>query len=365
MSTANNPLELINALAELNKGMHGILQDAYFDSLAMLKRAQLGKKLEGGLFDRVTHVYVGEHLKHALPVNSDRRYTHLAPGFLTDSDLRLQPGSAVLLTNNDIGRNLPQFVEWYNRSPDLLFIVWDWDAQHWLQMSAIVAMNADIYVSAASDNTFLLSHFNPCVIGPIFVGIHQWSRRFVVDNFQVLLEPRCNEPFGPHVPYGNFPRRNRAVATVTKTFPSVHFTDNQYKARSELENLREWAAHKSHWIAPVLGGVPIRVFNALMVGGIPIVPSFYRNLPEVALLEDIPVYYEVGDLLDPRAVNAQAVAKFDAAGESGLIGRVARALDRHHVDARCEQILTGTEGLIAAIRSGDRSYGAGYVSTRF
>lgn len=361
MTTAKNPVELINALADLNKGIHEILQDAYFDSLAMLKRSQIEKKAASGLFGKVGKVYLGEHLKKCQPLAAGREFIPLPPDFLTDPDLHFPPGSLLFLTNNDVGRNLPVYMEFYNRNPEVLFVIWDWDSQHWIQMSAMLAMNCDFYISGTSENAFLLSHFNPCVIGPVFIGVHQWTRKFVADHFSVLLEARSNEPLGPHAFYGNYQRRNRALATVTKTFPTVGFASNDYKHKSDLDNFREWAAHKTHWIAPVLGGVPIRVYNALMVGGIPIVPSFYRNLPEVALLGDIPLYYEVADLIDPRAINDQAVASFDAAGQSGLIQRVAEALDKHHIDNRCEQVFLAVEQFIAAIASGDRSYQGGYL----
>ena len=69
----------------------------------------------------------------------------------------------------------------------------------------------------------------------------------------------------------------------------------------------------------------------------------------------------MADLIDPRAINDQAVARFDAAGQSGLIQRVAEALDKHHIDNRCEQVFLAVEQFIAAIASGDRSYQGGYL----
>lgn len=364
MNTSKNPHELITELAALNKGIHEILQNSYFDSFALLKRGQVEKKIASGLFGNLKRIYLGEHLKRCQPLVEGREYVPLPADFLTSPDLKFPAGSMLFLTNNDVGTDLSRYMDFYNRNPDVLAVIWDWDSQHWIQMSAMLAMSCDFYIPASSENVFQLSHFNPCTIGPVFVGVHQWSRRFVVDNFDTLLAPRSDEPFGPHAFYGSYERRNRAVVTVGNTFPSVGFVTNDYKGRSDLDNLREWSAHKTHWIAPVLGGVPIRVYNALMAGGIPIVPSFYRALPEVALLGDVPLYYEVSDLISPREVNAQAVAKFDAAGESGLIQRIASALDRHHVDSRCEQILATLERFIAAIASGDRNFEAGYLGLK-
>ena len=147
MTTAKNPVELINALADLNKGIHEILQDAYFDSLAMLKRSQIEKKAASGLFGKVGKVYLGEHLKKCQPLAAGREFIPLPPDFLTDPDLHFPPGSLLFLTNNDVGRNLPVYMEFYNRNPEVLFVIWDWDSQHWIQMSAMLAMNCDFYIS--------------------------------------------------------------------------------------------------------------------------------------------------------------------------------------------------------------------------
>lgn len=361
MTATKTPIELINALADLSKGIHEILQDGFFDSFALMKRGQMEKKVAGGLFGKVGRVYLGEHLKKSQPLAEGREFMTLPVDFLTQPGFSLPPASTLFLTNNDVGKSLPAYMEFYNQNPEVLFVIWDWDSQHWIQMSAMLAMNCDFYISASSENTFLLSHFNPCVIGPVFAGAYQWSRRFIAENFACLLEPRKDEPLGPHAFYGNYQRRNRAIATVTKVYPSVGFSANEYRNKTDLDNFREWAGHKTHWIAPVLGGVPIRVYNALAVGGIPIVPSFYRNMPEVALLGDIPFYYEVSDLIDPRTINEQAVAKFDGEGESGLIRRVSLALDKHHIDNRCEQILVAVERFLAGIAAGDRSYRDGYL----
>ena len=45
MNTSKNPHELITELAALNKSIHEILQNSYFDSLALLKRDQIEKKI--------------------------------------------------------------------------------------------------------------------------------------------------------------------------------------------------------------------------------------------------------------------------------------------------------------------------------
>jgi hypothetical protein len=339
----------IERIAELHKELHGLLGERSFDDLAIGKSLALRRKLEGGRFEKLQRVCLAHNLRHAAPMGSGREYVHLPRDFLADDFAKLPDHSVYLLLNNDIGRNLPRYVEFVQQRPGCLFIVWDWDSQHWLQMGCLLAAHADLYVPSTSENLYTLSHFNPHLVGPAFAAVNQWSRQFVIDHLSVLVEARRDEPFGPHVRYGGFDRRNRAVATLNQSFPAIGFADDGYQQKSDLDNLKEWAGHKAHWIVPVLGGVPIRVYNCLLTGGIPVVPVHYRNMPENLVLGEDTLYYDVIDLVEPRERQAQAVKRFDEAGAAGVISRVGHALAHHHIDARIEQVLQGVEAMLARV----------------
>jgi hypothetical protein len=364
MDNTNNVNDMIGKLAALSKEMTDVLQDPFFDSWALSKKLKMERKLNEGSFGKIETVYLGTHLQHARPLNGNRRFVHLDADFLLNPPQDIPKNSMFLLLNNDIAPHLPQYMEFYNNNPDVLFVVWDWDSQHWIQMSSILALNSDFYISASSENAFLLGHFNPYVIGPVFAAAHQWTRKFLIEHVDLFLSERLDTPFGMHVFYEKYPKRNRAIATVTRVYPTVGFANNDFKKRSDLENFKEWAQHKTHWIMPVLGGVPIRIYNALVTGGIPILPSFYKNLPEIAVLGKTPFYYETGDLLEPTLINEAAVAAFDAGGESGLVQRISEALQNHHVDTRCEHIFGAVEDAVTKIVERDRSYQLGYLGAR-
>lgn len=356
--------DLINKLAGLAKQVNDTLQDPFFESWALQQQRKVDAKLAARGDTRIHSVFLGHHLQHARPLQARRDFVHLDESFLLSPPQTVPPGSVFLLLNNDVAKHLPQYIDFYNRHPEALFVIWDWDSQHWLYMSSVLAMHADFYISASSENAHLLSQFNPYTIGPVFAAAHQWTRKFLLEHLEIFLAPRVNEPLGMHVYYENYPRRNRAIATVSPTFPSVGFGTNDFKNRSELDNFQEWARHKTHWIVPVLAGVPIRVYNALVTGGIPILPAFYRNLPEIGILGDVPVYYQVSDLVQPRLVNEAAVARFDAAGEGGLLQRITQAIEQHHVDRRCEHIFDALETCMTQIARGDKSHGQGYLGLR-
>lgn len=358
MENFDSIVNTINRLGDLKQQISDLLQDQVFDSIAYNKFEELRAK--SIRFSPNGTVYLSGDLRNARPLESKLRFEYLNPGQHNWTEFQLPPGSIMLLTNNDIGSALPQYTEFYKRNQDSLFIIWDWDSQHWTYMSSMLGLHSDFYISGGSENTFFLSHFNPAVLGPVWGGAYQWSREFIIEHMDVVLGERSNDPLGVHYFYGNFARRNRAIATVMKTFPTVRFGNNDYKSKSDLENFQEWCAHKTHWVMPVLGGLPLRGYNALVTGGIPILPAFLRNFPEVAILGDLPLYYEVADLIDPVAIQAAGVAKFDSLGRDGLLQRVLDGLSRYHVDTRCAHILTLAEQALQRIRNADRSYPDGY-----
>jgi hypothetical protein len=206
-------------------------------------------------------------------------------------------------------------------------------------MSCNLAVYCDFYIPVSSENTYTISHFNPFILGPIFVGVNQWSRQFISENFGSLLLDRLNEPSDPHVFYEAYPRRNRAIATLNQKFSGVSFSDNSYKLTSDIENLNAWSRHKAHWIVPVLSGMPIRVFNCLCTGGIPIVPSFYKVMYESTDLPQDVFYYDVLDLIEPNKLQQIANNYFDRHGTAGLIQRIGNFQFKYHIDIRCESIL--------------------------
>lgn len=344
--------DLIKQLTTQQSQMHELLGDRQFDTLALSKGINLRRKLEKGRYEQVQHVCLAYNLRHAVPVNPKRNYTHLPQSFL-ESDLDTLPDHCTyLLLNNDIGKNLNRYIELTQKRPNCLFVAWDWDSQHWLQMSCNLATHSDFYVPSTSENLYTLSHFNPHLLGPIAVAVNQWSRQFIVDHMSLLLSERSNEAFGPHVRYPQFERRNRAIATLNRKFPGIHFTDDGYKKKSDLDNLQDWARHKAHWIIPVLGGVPIRVFNCLLTGGIAVLPSFARHMPESMVFTEEPLYYDVLDLVEPDQIHRLALERFDSEGSVGVARRVGTALAHQHIDGRCETLLTYVEAAIQRLATG-------------
>lgn len=353
-------IELIQKLSDAKKIINELLQDEEFDYFSMQKKAETDAKLARIGRVAVTDIYVPGILKHARARNSSRTLRYLDKDFFDEQDCTKYQGAVLLLTNNDIGANLPKYIEFYRKNPNTIFVIWDWDPQHWTYMSCMLAMHCDFFISSASENAYMFSQFNPYVLGPVLGGVNQWTRKFLLENMPLLLAERSNEPVGEHAFYSDFPKRNRAIQTVTRKSPGVKFSDNKYQGMSDLDNLKQWAGYKVHWIMPVLCGVPVRVHNALITGGIPVVPSYYKNIPEIVALGDVPLYYDTIDLIEPDRINALAIQKFDEGGEGALIERICASMERNHIDVRIEEIFVLLEDKLAQVKNNSREYTLGY-----
>jgi hypothetical protein len=361
MTSIFNPFEKISTLM---KEINDTLQDPYFDSLAIEKKIKLNQKIDTYNFNTIETVYLGFHLNKAISLTSSINYIHLSEDFLLNPPSLTLDNSIFILLNNDVAKYLPQYLNFYNNNPKALIIIWDWDSQHWLNMSSILAVHSDFYIPASSDNLSILSQFSPNVIGPIFACAHQWSKKFILNNLDMLLVERTSLPLGMHVFYENYPRRNRVIATLNSSISSVGFSNNDFKNRSDLQNFQEWAGYKSHWIVPVLSGVPIRVYNGIITGGIPIVPSFYKNLPENSLIYKSVIYYDTTDVINSTNVLKLAHERFNDEGENGILTRVCDALNNHHVDFRCLQIIKEINIRVENIKSGNQSNNFGYIGCK-
>jgi hypothetical protein len=298
----------------------------------------------------VQRILIGNNLR-----GFDYRHASVPVGFLDKGCFEFADAAAleqmveavrdavVIVNNNDVGHGnaMPGFTELLRRCERTVFIGWDWDNHHWLEVSCFLAAHSDVYAPAHHENLYLLSRYNATLAGPVYCAAVQWPRAFLTEQLPAMLTAeRSDAPLGKHIPYAPFGFRNRVVTTLSQRYPSIGFSDRSFHVRTPEERLAEWTAHKLHWIVPVLNDVPIRIFDALITGGIPVLPESLRHLPPV---RDLPrehvVFYGPQDIVEPQAVVEQGVALFNRGGREGMVARHRLALDRHHGDPCIAQML--------------------------
>jgi hypothetical protein len=249
----------------------------------------------------------------------------------------------VIVNNNDVGSAEARaaYSGFFEECSTTCFIAWDWDNHHWLEVSTFLAAHTDIYAPGHHENLYLLSRYNWLIAGPVYCSSVQWPRRFLTENLsEMLVAERSDNPLGMHIPYAAFSFRIQVISTLRQHYASIGFSNHSFHVRTPEERFKEWYSHKTHWIMPVLNDVPIRIFDALITGGIPIVPASLRLLPPVsAIPREYIVFYSPADIINPMSVVEQANKLFDDGGRDGLVSRHRFALQHHHGNVSVRQII--------------------------
>lgn len=251
-------------------------------------------------------------------------------------------GGVVVVTNNDVSRcGLNNYVRFFERCNETVFAAWDFDNHHWLQMSLFLAAFSDVYTPAHRDNLYALAKFNPYITSVENCGVVQWDEDFIREHLRYMVDcERSDEPLGRHTPYARFKYRQRVMMKLHEHFPAVGPANPSFHTMTREEKLKEWAGHKLHWIIPTLDDVPIRMADALITGGLPVVPVSQRYLiEEKGIDRDWIVFYTAVDLIDdPHDVVRRGLAQFEAGGREGIRKRIEFALEHLHGNARLARI---------------------------
>jgi len=252
-------------------------------------------------------------------------------------------GCVVIVNNNDAGsvQEREAYTRFFNECEGTFFAVWDWDNHHWLDLSTFLAAHSDLYAPSHHENLYLLSRYNWLMAGPVYCSCVQWSRKYLTEHLpDILVAKRSEDPLGMHIPYSQFSFRLQMITTLSQHYPTIGFSSHTFHVRTAEDRLQEWYSHKSHWIAPVLNDVPIRIFDALATGGIPIVPDSLRFLPPVsAIPREFVAFYSATDIVNPQACVVRANRLFDLGGRDGVVARHRLALQSFHGDSSVRQML--------------------------
>lgn len=258
-----------------------------------------------------------------------------------------QDGMPVLLTNNQVCSLVRQVgflgvAECRNLWDRSLWLVHDYDNHHWYEMSSVCELFADFYFPAHPFVGSRLIPFLASFKAYVPIGSNQWKRSFIRENSdRILNQERSDEPLGMHNFYPKFVLRNRIIKTLSVHMKDVRLIDvKNYHAQSDVERFHQWVTRKCHFIVPVENDLPIRFFDSIITGGIPIIPKSltpaldYYNIPS-----DFYVTYSLDNIFNPELLISQAISKFNNHGQVGIQRRMSYALGECHIDHSVEKIM--------------------------
>lgn len=253
---------------------------------------------------------------------------------------KFEPDTIYILNSNDVAQIGQKYMGMFLQQPRAHICIWDFDNHHAINESQKLALLSDFYVPCHPHNNEIYAGLTKAMGTPVSAAVIQWSRAFLSEHRDRLLAAaRDPQPLGRHILYQQFPERNAMLRTLNAYFKHVGPATRVYHERTELDRLDEWAAHMSHWIVPTRGDLPIRVFDALITGGVPILPASLKDLPALADLQEHLFYFEPNDVEAPLAIAAAANAHFGKQGEAGIIARHELAMAKGHMDSRVQDIL--------------------------
>ena len=266
--------------------------------------------------------------------------------------LRALPGATVVLNSNDLftPAKLELVKKLYVSCPDTLFVGWVWDNHHMIAHSAIIGSTVDVLYVAHSDNMQILNRFCPFVRPPLPAAIMNWTKREAA-AFGAQLS--CERPVrlsGSFLHYPKFHHRNRIVERLMTQGDgaALRMLDTSggtaaYVAKSASDKWQEWTSSKVNLVVPTLSDLPIRIFDALLTGNVPLLPRTIAHVfspAEHRALADMPVlWFDYADLPDIVDLVAIACARFDGEGMLGVLRRHRYALDTHLIEDRLQTMV--------------------------
>jgi hypothetical protein len=266
-------------------------------------------------------------------------------------DMQSGPGNRsvgpIIMTNNQLAQLMRTFDSTTLSNIRFIwggfpFVVHDFDNHHWYQVTFFAQVFADFYFPAHPNIEANLSADLLSIQQPIPIGSIQWESNFLENNkLKIIRADRSDRPLGRHNYYEKFKIRNRTIATLNQYFDDVKINfDQEYEHTDTGNRLLEWCGRKLHFIAPVNGDIPIRFYDAIITGGLPLIP---KSLESAVRFFEVPeehyVTYEPRDIFTPQPLVKEAIEKFDERGYIGVANRVNFGLYNLHVDATARKML--------------------------
>ena len=255
-------------------------------------------------------------------------------------------GSCFVLTNNVLAKITPSgFIELYKRLPESLFLAHDYDNHHWFEMSAQCALLCDLYAPGHINDYTLASRLGARILAGIPIGSVQWSDAFVAAHRnEIFSMPRAIGPLGKHHPYPKFRFRNQVIARLQSDWPDVGFVNaGAFHVKTAQERWAEWVGHHFHLIAPVSSDVPIRFFDALLTGGVPLVPvALKASLDSYGVPDRFYATYGMNDLAQPKDFLTRLSQRYPLSDVASRMLRHDYAMQHYQLSATLRKMIHKT-----------------------
>ncbi|MDK9721192.1 MAG: hypothetical protein OEL53_08410 [Rhodospirillales bacterium] len=236
-------------------------------------------------------------------------------------------------------------------SADALRVFWAHDHHHSFAHYVMFLLKTNIILPAHFCRRDHLFAFNAFIGNTVPATTNQWP----VEELERLTRqdetgPRSDDLYGGFGAYDVGLQRSIFVGAVMERLPQhalsirrIQNCDDPYFSLSSAQRYADWRHHKVSLCAAIGQDIPIRLFDALASGQIPIVPNSLTNLDWVISPQDQTKLgietYEADDPDSAIAAWRRALENFDRLGVSGIKDRIFYFLDNHSLVKRQEFML--------------------------
>jgi hypothetical protein len=236
-------------------------------------------------------------------------------------------------------------------------VVWTWDNHHKPYHNARSNALADLVLPGHRFCSDLMLTPHAVLAQSFPLPTSQWSRPLTAKLLDAsIANPRSNALYGGFVLSGESSRdellrclsREISDNAITLLDHAKRTAPDSYFLRSAEKQFREWSSYKVSVVLP-FATLPMRVFDALISGQIPIIPNSCVDLDAVIpsdLQLALPVlrFEELSVAAIWDAWRA-ALRRYYEMGIEGVYRRRRFARDGHHVSVRLRQIVQYLIGL--------------------
>ncbi|MBF0269480.1 MAG: hypothetical protein HQL44_12905 [Alphaproteobacteria bacterium] len=236
-------------------------------------------------------------------------------------------------------------------SADALRVFWAHDHHHTFAHYVMHLIKTNIVVPAHFCRRDHLAAFNRHIADTVPATTNQWSQEEIAAfSARPAALARHNALYGGFGAYDVCLDRSMFVGALMERLPEhalsvrrIQNADDPFFSMSARERYDEWRGYKVSLAAAINQDIPIRIFDALATGQIPIIPDSIVNLNWIISVEDQQrLGIERYHFEDPdSAISAwrRALTNFDRLGEQGIQTRIEYFLKNHSLIQRVEKIL--------------------------
>jgi tetratricopeptide (TPR) repeat protein len=233
---------------------------------------------------------------------------------------------------------------------------WFWDNHHHVFDNYRATADLDVCIPGhAWAGSYLRSHEN-LLVERVPLCVTQWTMGEARSFFtQYGQGERSDELYGGFVNYEMARKRNRLVNELIAAGSKAIYLINEpnlshYFGLPPGEKFQSWTKYKVSLCLPLNRDLSQRLFDALLAGQIPLIPSDVEDLDSVipsSWQEDLPIVrfaeYSAGSVAE---AHQKALQRFDQDGEAGTERRHRFVLDNHMFTARITRILDLTRNIL-------------------